>query len=117
MQSRFYRAPEILLGLPYTQSADMWSFGCIMAELTTRLPLFPAQDENELLELFVMMVGMPNSSMIQKAKKKNKFFDKNGNLVRSKQTRIERIEPKAFPVKVAIFCEDDEDYMDFVEVS
>lgn len=35
IQSRFYRAPEIVLGVPYTTQIDMWSFGCIIAELFT----------------------------------------------------------------------------------
>lgn len=30
IQSRFYRAPEVLLGLPYTTAIDMWSLGCIL---------------------------------------------------------------------------------------
>ena len=88
VQSRYYRAPEILLGLPYSQAADMWSFGCIVAELTTGRPLFPAIDENELLELFIMMIGLPPQHMIDKAKKKHKFFNKNGKIIRSKQSRI-----------------------------
>lgn len=41
IQSRFYRAPEIVLGIPYNEAIDMWSFGCIMAELYTGTPLFP----------------------------------------------------------------------------
>ncbi len=57
--SRYYCAPEILLGLPYTQAVDMWSFGCIMAELMTKRPLFPALDENELLEFMIMIIGNP----------------------------------------------------------
>ena len=32
-QSRFYRSPEVILGLPYDMAIDMWSFGCILAEL------------------------------------------------------------------------------------
>jgi serine/threonine protein kinase len=84
VQSRYYRAPEIVLGLPYTQAADMWSFGCILAELTTGRPLFPALDENELLELFIMMIGLPPREMIDKAKKKNKFFDQKGKFIKSK---------------------------------
>ena len=35
IQSRFYRAPEIILGIPYTPAIDMWSFGCILVELFT----------------------------------------------------------------------------------
>jgi dual specificity tyrosine-phosphorylation-regulated kinase 2/3/4 len=47
IQSRFYRAPEIILGIPYTCSIDMWSFGCIMAEFCIGFPLFPGEDEME----------------------------------------------------------------------
>jgi len=49
VQSRFYRAPEVVLGLNYSFEVDMWSFGCILCELATGKPLFPAHDENELL--------------------------------------------------------------------
>jgi serine/threonine protein kinase len=41
IQSRFYRSPEVLLGLSYSASIDMWSFGCVAAELFLGLPLFP----------------------------------------------------------------------------
>ena len=51
VQSRFYRSPEILLGCPmYNQQVDIFSLGCILAELYCGHPIFPAQDENELLE-------------------------------------------------------------------
>ncbi|KAF6266252.1 kinase-like domain-containing protein [Scenedesmus sp. NREL 46B-D3] len=42
VQSRFYRSPEVILGLPYGCEIDMWSFGCILAELFMGYPLFPA---------------------------------------------------------------------------
>lgn len=35
IQSRFYRSPEVILGIPYDMAIDMWSFGCILAELYT----------------------------------------------------------------------------------
>ena len=35
IQSRFYRSPEVILGLPYSMPIDMWSYGCILAELYT----------------------------------------------------------------------------------
>lgn len=40
VQSRSYRAPEVILGLPYDQKIDIWSFGCILAELLTSSVLF-----------------------------------------------------------------------------
>uniref|UniRef100_A0A7S3G0C1 dual-specificity kinase n=1 Tax=Palpitomonas bilix TaxID=652834 RepID=A0A7S3G0C1_9EUKA len=45
IQSRFYRSPEVILGLPYDMGIDMWSFGCILAELYTGYPLFPGENE------------------------------------------------------------------------
>ena len=47
IQSRFYRAPEIILGLPYTTAIDIWSFGCIVAELFVGFPIFPGESEKE----------------------------------------------------------------------
>lgn len=49
IQSRFYRSPEVILGLPYGLPIDMWSFGCILAELYTGYPLFPGENEVEQL--------------------------------------------------------------------
>ena len=41
IQSRYYRAPEITLGVQYDTRIDIWSTGCILAELYTGVPLFP----------------------------------------------------------------------------
>ena len=47
VQSRFYRAPEVLLGIKYSQQADMWSLGCILFELYVGSPLFAGSDERD----------------------------------------------------------------------
>ncbi|ELA42371.1 CMGC/DYRK/YAK protein kinase [Vittaforma corneae ATCC 50505] len=47
VQSRFYRAPEVILGIPYSSSVDMWSFGCLAFELFTGKPLFPGKDNKD----------------------------------------------------------------------
>lgn len=57
IQSRFYRSPEVLLGLPYTSAIDMWSFGCIVAELFIGIPLFPGSSEYNQLRRIVDMLG------------------------------------------------------------
>ncbi|KAJ3207355.1 dual specificity protein kinase yak1 [Entophlyctis luteolus] len=59
IQSRFYRAPEVLLGLPYTSSIDMWSLGCIAAELYLGLPLFPGTSEYNQVSRIVGVLGTP----------------------------------------------------------
>ena len=65
VQSRFYRSPEIMLGIPYTHAVDMWSFGCLIIEMVTGRPLFMAADERELLELMRVRIGMPPEYMLK----------------------------------------------------
>lgn len=90
VQSRFYRAPEVVLGLPYEQQIDMWSLGCIVSELYSGVPLFPGVDENELLEFHILLAGNPPQEMIDKAKKKDKFFQINNGykIKRSPNSRL-----------------------------
>lgn len=59
IQSRYYRAPEVLLGLPYGAKIDSWSIGCVCAELFIGLPLFPATSEYDLMRRVVEYVEMP----------------------------------------------------------
>ena len=47
IQSRFYRAPEIMMGIRYTCAIDMWSLGCILYELYVGFPIFAGEDEKE----------------------------------------------------------------------
>lgn len=64
IQSRFYRAPEIILGIPYTPAIDMWSFGCILTELFTGVPLFPGEFEQEQLSLIMEVIGLPDDKIL-----------------------------------------------------
>ncbi|KAK4433164.1 Dual specificity protein kinase YAK1 [Sesamum alatum] len=57
IQSRYYRSPEVLLGYQYTTAIDMWSFGCIVAELFLGLPLFPGASEFDLLRRMIKILG------------------------------------------------------------
>ena len=75
IQSRFYRAPEIILGLPYNYKIDIWSFGCILAELYMGHPLFPGESEVEQMACMAELLGPPPTSLLTHSKRRNMFFD------------------------------------------
>ena len=53
---------------------DMWSLGCVAAELFLGLPLFPGASEHDLLSRIVEMMGPPPSYMLAAAKNTDKYF-------------------------------------------
>ncbi|CAG8465505.1 5725_t:CDS:2 [Paraglomus occultum] len=58
--TRWYRAPEIMLTFNvYTKAVDIWSVGCIMAEILGRKPLFPGRDYHDQLRLIFEVLGTP----------------------------------------------------------
>jgi mitogen-activated protein kinase 15 len=60
--TRWYRAPEILLGSPrYTKGVDMWSVGCILGELLGGQPLFPGSGTMNQLERIIEVTGRPSA--------------------------------------------------------
>lgn len=59
----FYRAPELLLGeRGYGVAIDMWSIGCVMAELLNGQPLFPGQHDIEQLGFITNLLGSPDET-------------------------------------------------------
>ncbi|XP_074036957.1 cyclin-dependent kinase 20 isoform X2 [Leptinotarsa decemlineata] len=59
--TRWYRAPELLYGSrSYTLSVDIWSVGCIIAEMISRQPLFPGETDIEQLAIVLSTLGTPN---------------------------------------------------------
>uniref|UniRef100_A0A0N5C8Q6 Mitogen-activated protein kinase n=1 Tax=Strongyloides papillosus TaxID=174720 RepID=A0A0N5C8Q6_STREA len=61
----FYRAPEVLLALKYNEKIDVWSVGCIMAELITGKVFFNARDELSLWDSIVDKLGIPNENFLK----------------------------------------------------
>lgn len=76
IQSRFYRSPEVILGLPYTEAIDMWSLGCIVGELFLGLPMFPGTSEYNQIWKIVDMLGNPPRHMIEVGRNSLNFFKK-----------------------------------------
>ncbi|KAK8843784.1 hypothetical protein M9Y10_024856 [Tritrichomonas musculus] len=93
IQSRFYRAPEVILGIPYGPPMDVWSCACIIAELMNGgKPLFPGTDEAEQLEMYMEVFGLPPRDVIDASSRKNYFFDNSYTpLVRSQARRKRKV--------------------------
>lgn len=75
IQSRFYRSPEVLLGVPYDLAIDMWSLGCILVEMHTGEPLFAGSNEFDQMMKIVEVLGMPPKHLLDQAQKTRKYFE------------------------------------------
>ncbi|CAJ0602931.1 unnamed protein product [Cylicocyclus nassatus] len=65
--TRWYRAPEIMLNwMHYTQTVDVWSVGCILAELVSGKPMFPGDDHIDQLTRIMKVVGTPSCDFLSK---------------------------------------------------
>lgn len=77
-QTRFYRAPEVILGLNYGIPVDVWSLGCILVELLTGQVLFPGLSEFEQMRMIVELLGRPPRHLLDSAPKTGHFFYRDG---------------------------------------
>ncbi|CAI4223366.1 unnamed protein product [Auanema sp. JU1783] len=59
IQSMFYRSPEVLLGSPFNEAIDIWSIGCVLAELYMGFPLYPGQSQRQMIKLITSTQGFP----------------------------------------------------------
>jgi Dullard-like phosphatase family protein len=74
-QARAFRAPEVVLGQKFGLPIDMWSFGCILAQLATGEMLFPARDEEDLMALIIQLLGCPSALQLSSSPYAPNFFD------------------------------------------
>ncbi|XP_029438092.1 homeodomain-interacting protein kinase 3 [Rhinatrema bivittatum] len=74
LQSRYYRAPEIILGLPFCEAIDMWSLGCVIAELFLGWPLYPGALEYDQIRYISQTQGLPGEQLLNVGAKTARFF-------------------------------------------
>ncbi len=113
IQSRFYRAPEIMMAIPYTTAIDIWSFACILAELFTGFPLFPGESEPEQMALIMEVNGLPPKELLDQATRKDVFFDADGQPLPSTNFREGERQPGSKTLAQALKCQDT-DFVDFL---
>lgn len=119
IQTRQYRAPEVLFGSKYDTSADIWSLGCMTFELLTGDLLFDPRASEEYdrdedhLAMFQELLGKIPKKFALSGKYSKKFFDKKGNLKHIKQLKFWPIE-EVLHEKYHFSREDAEDISNFM---
>ena len=78
-QTLAYRAPEVLYGVAFDTQIDMWSLGCILAELYMGRPLFPGDNDVDQLARIMEVLGPPPMHLVEKSQKRNIFFEGDTN--------------------------------------
>ena len=63
VQSRYYRAPEVVFRHPIKTSMDIWSYGCILYEIAMKYPLIPAKNHQDLVVFYKHIMGYPDNNM------------------------------------------------------
>uniref|UniRef100_A0A8C4Q7M4 Stress-activated protein kinase JNK n=1 Tax=Eptatretus burgeri TaxID=7764 RepID=A0A8C4Q7M4_EPTBU len=64
--TRYYRAPEVILGMGYSENVDIWSVGCIMGEMTRGVVLFPGTDHIDQWNKIIEQLGTPSAEFMKK---------------------------------------------------
>ncbi len=86
--SRFYRAPEIILGMPYDFAIDVWSVGCTLYELYTGKILFTGRTNNQMLRSIMDCRGKFTTKMLRRAKFAHIHFDEMANFLSVEQDKL-----------------------------
>ena len=73
--SRFYRAPEVILGIPYDYGIDMWSIGCTLFELYTGKILFTGRNNNGMLKAIMDCRGRFPQKQLRRGALTYDYFD------------------------------------------
>ncbi|KAL0487639.1 dual specificity tyrosine-phosphorylation-regulated kinase [Acrasis kona] len=117
VQSRTYRAPEVVLGLPYDGKVDIWSLGCILAELYTGNVLFVNNSMQTMLARIIGICGMFDFEMLSKGRFTHKFFTKQYALFeKNKQTGdISFLIPKKTTLKARMNNCPNDNFVDFIQ--
>lgn len=114
IQSRFYRAPEIIFGVRYSNSIDIWSFGCILAELFTGYPIFPGENEHDQIGYMMEVNGLPPLELLKRGMRSHLFFDKDGLPIQVPNSNGKIRMPNTKFLHEVLDC-NEESFLDFIE--
>ena len=86
--SRFYRAPEIILGIPYDYAIDMWSIGCTLYELYTGKILFTGRNNNGMLKSIMECRGKLPPKLLRRGSLTPMHFDEMLNFQSTEEDKV-----------------------------
>lgn len=92
--------------MSYGMPIDMWSLGCILAELYTGYPLFPGENEHEQLACIMEVFGPPEKHLIEKSTRRKYFFDSTGKPRDVVSSKGRRRKPSSKSLRHVLKCED-----------
>ncbi|KAK3138532.1 hypothetical protein QOZ80_5AG0370180 [Eleusine coracana subsp. coracana] len=115
VQSRSYRAPEVILGLPYNQKIDIWSLGCILAELYTGEVLFPNESVPIILARMIGTIGPIDTEMLALGQETQKYFTDDYDLFHKNEEtdELEYLIPEKSSLRQQLQCPDKK-FVDFL---
>jgi serine/threonine protein kinase len=113
--SRSYRAPEIILGLPYNNKIDVWSLGCILAEQLSGNVLFANDSVQTILARMQSVLGVFPKRMLADGPDTPKWFtaDRSGRVYERTGDGVVVLTPERTNLSIVLDCQDD-GFLDFL---
>ncbi len=99
LASRYYRAPEVIVGLEYSEASDMWAAGTVLYELFTGKILFPGDSNNEMLRMMMEVCGEFRKKILRPGKFAYKHFDDTGAFLMKRKDPLTQQELR-YPVHI-----------------
>eukprot|EP00392_Amoebophrya_sp_AT5.2_P008461 g8488.t1 len=125
VQSRSYRAPEVILGCAYDQKIDIWSLGCILAELWTGYVLFQNDSVHSLLARVLGILGRFPFWIMASGRHVPQYFTQDGRLYQevkldldgndTADKRLHLLVPKRTSLGHRLSLPDDDPFLDFMQ--